>query len=112
MTNKPKKYTVTLRLEYEVEVTLPPFFDGDKFIEDWERGLYFIEGETTAEKFKTLAADAAISSVLHPGINEDGFGVIETYQLEKPDYEKTPYLVTAITNYEDFSDYDVEEIAQ
>lgn len=98
---KVKTFTIEVVRTDVVEVTLPESYFDEGILQDWEKGLWPLDGDTPEEKMKDIAKYVAEMALKAPYGSHDGIGRIFTSNYEKPDYSKDMYATIAIETLEE-----------
>lgn len=98
---KTKTFDIEVVTTKRVRVVLPEWYASPEAQQDWEKGLWKLDGDTPDEKAADIAKYAANMAANHGGgYGHDGIGVMIKSPFEKPDYEKNQYQVIAIVTDE------------
>ncbi len=104
---KTKTFEIEVVTTKRVRVVLPEWYAQAEAQEDWETGLWMLEGDSCEEKMADIAKYAArMAANFSGGYSHDGVGVMIESPFERPDYGKNRYQVIAIVT----DDEDEQEV--
>ena len=98
---KVKEYVFEITTTKEVKIKIPEVFLNKELIDDWESGLWTLEGNTLEEKVQSIAQYAAeMESGGCGNYQNDGIGALFSY-YHKIDRGKNKHAIQVQETYED-----------
>ena len=106
---KVKEYVFEITTTKEVKVKIPEAFLNQETIDDWESGLWTLDGDTLEEKVQSIAQYAAeMEAAGYGDYRSDGIGALQSY-YHKIDRGANKYAIQAQENYEDIESHLVKK---
>lgn len=106
---KVKEFKFEVVITKEVSVKIPETYLSEVVIDDWESGLWSLDGESLDDKFRDIAAYAARIKALGFGVyDNDGVGKLYN-EWDDINLKENPYAIIAIELSEDVDSDLLEE---
>lgn len=98
---KVKEFKFEVVITKEVSIKIPETYLSEDVIDDWESGLWSLDGESLEEKFRDIAAYAARVKALGFGdCHNDGVGKLYK-EWDDINLKENPYAIIADELFED-----------